>query len=240
MSQIGKSQYPEKDTPGLIEFYWNTQIGMMESRWAALRWTAAKAITLAEKMEDGPLAFITLPPAILLRGTAKTILDNTSKTFKNYSIRHAAEKIFGAWGGAFGGIMMLPSYIVRPESELLTAAFMGGAALAGSLIGPAIISTGSALITAAFGAISSIPRALNNIPTGIRRTRLAFTQASSPEIINPLPDPGLEPKALPAPAALLKLAGVKEGFNQSQNAASVAATNTTPAPAKSPKGPAIS
>lgn len=170
-----------------------------------------------DKISHGRFAAIGLPLAIPTRAAADA--------FANAEKTEAAGMLTGMMGGLVAGtfqslsLAISSGFLPAKATSLLVvgkSVLTAGAGLtAGAIVGPLLVIPA---LTATWGlarAIKSLPKAIINIPTGFRRSQQALnSQTDEPVVINPTPDRGIEPDALPQPSTvLLKLASPATAFS---------------------------
>ena len=185
-------------------------------------------------MTHGPLAPITLPLAIALRETGKALIETATEG----SCEHPAlPNVLGAMIGFGAGFAT--AVVTLPPNETGTAlTVMASGTALGGLTGNILAPITVATIFTACKIIKNTPTILANSVTGMRRSydfMCGKKPVAEPVIINPVPDCGMPPLVLPAPSALIKLAGAANNhFGNDADMAQDKPVANQPAPSTPP------
>lgn len=232
MPESGKEKYPEKETPEFMGLL----TGPINGVWRLMRWSAKKIQDLAEKMSDGPLAFVTLPLSLPVREGARTVIKLTPDKLNINKVEHFMGHFMAGSMGFMAG--SIGSIIATADTGLTLAntALVISSGAIGLYTGFTVLPIIFPLTAGLLSGLSAIPRAIINIPTGFQRSYHALTGGNKkqPKIINPVPDRGVVPTALPAPSALIKLVDAKTEFEQSAGKQQQSTSTAQPPTGKPP------
>lgn len=212
MSKSGKELYPLNNNlsyGGLVTSVYDISL-------KGLKHLADLNHRAARKLEDGSFAVIGLPLA--------HILDKTATALERVILARAVLD-FMAFMGAIGGAIWTGVQAAQAFSSgihdswpnlLENIGIFTGGAVIGIPLGVAAGTAVAATLTLATVAAWSLPGTVPALITGAKRSYHAIfnKKESAPVIINPVPDRGVIPMALPAPTALIKLVTPKDDFSK--------------------------